>query len=126
MKLVDQSLQFIRLAERDAQVFYILKPFKEVHLSNLCFNAQQAVEKSLKAVLIYHKKECPRTHDLYYLASTVSENLGLPLDIEEIIKLNPYAVVFRYDDTDIEILSRDEAETIMNTILEWAKDIIQA
>ena len=30
----------------------------------LCFHAQQAAEKSLKAVLIHHSIELPRTHNL--------------------------------------------------------------
>ena len=31
---------------------------------NVCFSAQQCVEKYLKAFLVYHRKGFPKTHDL--------------------------------------------------------------
>jgi hypothetical protein len=46
----------------------------------------------------------------------------LPRSVEEISKLNPYAVIFRYDDTDIEILTRDEAQKIVEIIYHWTKE----
>ena len=39
----------------------------EYYTSTICFHAQQAVEKYLKAFLIYHDIDFPRTHDLDYL-----------------------------------------------------------
>jgi len=35
---------------------------KNVILEDLCFEAQQAAEKALKALLLYHGTEPPRTH----------------------------------------------------------------
>lgn len=48
----------------------------------------------------------------------------LPLSIDEISKLNPYAVIFRYDDMDLEILTRNEAQEIVEAIYNWSNKII--
>lgn len=123
---IDQALRFLRLANRDLRAFKVLKEAPEVDLSTVCFHAQQVVEKSLKALLVFHGKDPARTHDLNSLAySLIEDGLELPMSVEEISKLNPYAVIFRYDDMEIEIISRDEAQEIMNKIYLWANKILQ-
>jgi len=63
-----------------------------------CFHSQQAVEKYLKAVLIYGDQSIPRTHDveeLQLLCEIVLNNQefnGL-----ELVELSDYAVSVRYD-----------------------------
>jgi len=47
-------------------------------------------------------------------------NMTPPVSSDELQKLNPYAVTFRYDDRDIELLSRDDAENMVDTIRRWA------
>ncbi|HBE42284.1 MAG TPA: hypothetical protein DDW27_13955 [Bacteroidales bacterium] len=39
----------------------------ELYASTICFHAQQAVEKFLKAFLVFHNIDFPKTHDLDYL-----------------------------------------------------------
>jgi HEPN domain-containing protein len=39
----------------------------ELYASTICFHAQQAVEKFLKAFLIFHSIDFPKTHDLEFL-----------------------------------------------------------
>lgn len=125
-QLIDQALRLLRLANRDLQAFYVLKCASEIDLSTVCFHAQQAVEKSLKAVLVCHGKDPTRTHDLNKIAySLADEGIELPLTIEELSKLNPYAVIFRYDDLEIEILTRDEAQKMVETIYSWSRKIIE-
>ena len=64
---------------------------------NVCFSAQQCVEKYLKAFLVRHRKGFPKTHDLVELLK-----IALVVDpLFEIIRPNlrellPYAVTFRY------------------------------
>ena len=124
--LRQEAQRFFRLASRDANAFRVLKDAPDIHLSTVCFHAQQAVEKSLKAVIIRQGIELRRTHDLETLTSLLLEqNIMPPSNLEELSKLNPYAVTFRYDDTDIELLSRNDAENIMNTIQHWAEEQIK-
>jgi HEPN domain-containing protein len=64
----------------------------------VCFHAQQAVEKSLKAVLAWREIEYPRRHDVGELLELVKP---LAPDVahyaERIIDLAPYAVEIRYE-----------------------------
>ena len=74
-----------------------------------CFHAQQAVEKSLKAVLALHEIEYPRRHDVGELLELVKP---LTPDVaqyaERIINLAPYAVEIRYE---VEFDPSDEQAT---------------
>ena len=58
---IEEALLSLRLADRDIKAFEVLSNDPEVHLSVACFHAQQAVEKSLKAVLFAHEIEFGRT-----------------------------------------------------------------
>ena len=61
------------------------------------FHAQQAVEKSLKAVLSAHGVEFRRTHDLLTLLDLLQDNgLPAPPAADWVDELNPYAVEARY------------------------------
>ena len=44
-----------------------------VYLEDLCFDAQQAAEKALKALLIHHEVEFPYIHDLAELVGLVEQ-----------------------------------------------------
>jgi len=70
-------------------------------VDSVCFHAQQAVEKSLKALLALSETEYPRTHDLRKLLDLVVPLFGPvgPAE-EEVIQLSVFAVDIRYDDTD--------------------------
>ena len=62
-----------------------------------CFHAQQAVEKSLKAVLALHDVVIPRTHDLTELARLVEHAFpGVAVD-DGIADLTAFSVELRYD-----------------------------
>jgi HEPN domain-containing protein len=61
------------------------------------FHLQQAAEKALKAVLVAHGSQVPRTHDLDHLVELVEElepMLGSWGD--RLLVLNEYGVVQRY------------------------------
>lgn len=48
---IDEAWRSLRLADRDITAFHILRSDPAAHVSTINFHAQQAVEKSLKAVL---------------------------------------------------------------------------
>lgn len=64
--------------------------------NELCFHAQQAVEKSLKAVLLATGIEFRRVHSIAYLISLLPPALELPDEITEAAGLTNYAVIYRY------------------------------
>ena len=120
-ELRTEAQRFLRLADRDIKAFQVLKEHPEIHLSTVCFHAQQAVEKCLKAVLILHGIPLHKTHNLKQLwTELVQINVTPPITTEQLGTINQCAVTFRYDDTDIELLSRDDAENMIDIIQRWA------
>ncbi len=63
-----------------------------------CFHAQQAIEKLLKSVLLFHDVPVPRTHDLEQLQHLCLEAHPLPkLALLDLTQVTDYAVGVRYD-----------------------------
>ena len=70
---------------------------EQVPWDTICFHAQQAAEKMLKAFVVSRGRAVSRTHDLVaLLAEAVAE--GGPLEVLEADcrLLTPYAVMLRY------------------------------
>lgn len=74
------------------------------------FHAQQAAEKYLKALLVHHQVEFPKTHDLGELLDLLTSVEGpLASSLGEATALNPYGVDTRYPG-DMPEISEDEAK----------------
>jgi HEPN domain-containing protein len=74
-----------------------------------CFHAQQAIEKSLKALLTYHQIAFPKTHDLLRLLDLTLTLLSeLEEYREQFSDMEVYAVSIRYPDVGFDP-SREEA-----------------
>lgn len=84
------------------------------------FHAQQAVEKAIKAVLVLNEVPFGRTHDLvepgYRAEEAVSD---LPFAIDRLIRLNPYAVAFRYGEPAVDLLEPEPAEEVVASVMDW-------
>ncbi len=124
---LEEAWRSLRLADRDIQAFNLLQANPEIHISIICFHAQQAVEKSLKAVLFSRQIEFVRVHDLVKLAQLLSEQgLTLPVAEDQLRRSNPFAVIFRYDDLDIDIISRSDTANLVAKIRQWAGDQVRS
>jgi len=63
----------------------------------VCFHAQQAVEKAMKALLVDFGVDFPRTHDLKFLLDLIKNNTPIFNDLEEaLVNLSVSAVEVRY------------------------------
>ncbi len=70
---------------------------KTILYEDLCFDCQQAVEKSLKALLIAHDVESPHTHIIGHLLEILEQNrISVPDDVKSSVDLTEYAVHTRY------------------------------
>ncbi len=69
----------------------------ELYASTICFHAQQAVEKFLKAFLVFHNIDFPRTHDLDYLLMECKKIDVRNFDID-LGSLTDFGVSIRYPD----------------------------
>ena len=97
-------------------------------LEGLCFHAQQAVEKALKALLISRNIPFPRTHNIGTLVDLVSDTVSVPKQVEEASVLTDYAVITRYP-TDTEAVEMDEykqAVDLARTVLDWVRLILES
>lgn len=91
------------------------------------FHAQQAVEKSIKAVLAVHEVEYGKTHQLNYLVGQLTENgLDLPPSVIEADELSPWAVEFRYETDPEPPLDRLTTLRLIEDIWRWANAVIEA
>ena len=64
---------------------------------DLCYDCQQAVEKSLKALLIGNDKVSPHTHIIARLLETLEkEGISVPDNLKPASDLTEYAVHTRY------------------------------
>ena len=81
---------------------------KGVLLEDLCFNAQQAAEKALKAVCLAQGKDIPKTHSLIHLMDILeADGIEIPKNVRDADILTQYAVQSRYPSI-MEELTRDE------------------
>ena len=90
----------------------------------VCFHAQQAIEKSFKAVLLYNNINFPFTHDIEELIDTMeNDGISLPSELEEAGMLTPYAVQARYPGYWGEISQSDvtDAINLADKAVDWAK-----
>ncbi|MGH6627380.1 MAG: HEPN domain-containing protein [Burkholderiaceae bacterium] len=119
----DKSIAELLLeaARQDLAAARLLAPAPGIGDAMVGFHLQQAVEKSLKAVLSAHGIEFRRTHDLVLLLELLSDKgLPPPPEADWLDELNPYAVEARYGTIEPEGLDRPRALRTSAQVLEWA------
>lgn len=118
---LEEAHRLLRLARRDRETFDLLLPLERASLAAIGFHAQQSAEKALKAVAALRSVEVARTHDLVALGQAIlDDGVSLPLTLDELRGLNPFAVEFRYDDEIIPTITRAELDTQLTAIIRWA------
>lgn len=95
----------------------------------MCFDAQQAAEKAIKAILVLRSIEFPRTHELGELLALLHQaGEQIPEDVWRAQELSGYATHARYPGGEQPATEEDykEALTISEKIVTWAAGIIYA
>ncbi|MBC7400057.1 MAG: HEPN domain-containing protein [Mucilaginibacter sp.] len=100
---------WVAKAEHDLISAQRLLEIEPMILDNACFHCQQAVEKYLKAYLIYKGLDVERTHDIIFLLSQCA-NFDPAFATIEPLNINAYAVRGRYPDTNL-MPEKEEAES---------------
>jgi HEPN domain-containing protein len=122
----EEAARLLRLAQRDRETFGLLKPIPEASLAALGFHAQQSIEKALKAVCVLRDIEFRRTHDLAALGELIrAGGVDLPVSVDALRLINPFAVEFRYDDEIVPSITRDELEALVMNVLGWAMQCLE-
>jgi HEPN domain-containing protein len=96
-------------------------------IEDLCFHAQQAAEKALKAVLVFKSVPFMKTHNIRTLMDLLPEGLNVPDEAKEAPILTDYAVLTRYPG-DLEPVTEEEyleAVRIAEAMVRWAEKIVK-
>lgn len=104
------------------------KPSPKVLFEDLCFHAQQAAEKALKAVLIAQEISFPRTHNIRTLLDLLPQTVQLPDEVQGVGKLTTYAVSSRYPGIvePIDEEEHQESVRLAEIAVNWAENVIQS
>jgi HEPN domain-containing protein len=117
-------------AAEDIYVLQRLAGDAEAPITAIGFHAQQAVEKSLKAVLAAREIAYPRTHDLEGLVELIEDNnIPLPPDAERLHHLTQFGADLRYgavpDETGASpALDRAWALNCARQVKAWAESLV--
>jgi HEPN domain-containing protein len=88
--------EWLRHAQSDIRLARLALK-EEILPEQICFHAQQAAEKALKAVLLHKKVDFPFTHDLEELVEvSMNGGIAVPDELHDLGNLTPYAVQARY------------------------------
>jgi HEPN domain-containing protein len=118
----DDPREWLNRARSNLVRAKVTLPF--VYLEDLCFDAQQAAEKAIKAVLIARGVDFPLIHDLSRLL-TLLEQSGetIPQDIADATDLTKFAVAMRYPSVAETVTTEEHrrAVVIAEAVVEWAE-----
>lgn len=105
--------QWLDKARKDLATGEILLREEFEDYENAGFHAQQAAEKFIKAFLVRHQIQFPKSHDIALLRQIVARvDSKLAEKMATADALTPYGVEFRYPG-DLPSVSRDEGETAL-------------
>ena len=91
--------QWIRKADSDLLNIRNNLAADDVPTDTICFHAQQAIEKLLKALLIANGRDITKTHDLVKLLTDAADIATELLQYEEQMEeISEYGVAIRYPD----------------------------
>ena len=116
--------EWLRYAEADLSPSRIVPPVG-VFLELLCYHAQRATEKAIKAVMLARGSSIRKTHDINLLVELVvgAGAAALPLSREAAESLTLFAVLSRYpsDLGDVDEAEWQRAVGDAAAVVAWAR-----
>jgi HEPN domain-containing protein len=94
---------------------------------DFCYQAQQAAEKALKGLLIFHHIEPEFTHNIAALIKELSIIIEIPENVKNAVNLTVYATQTRYPGQyeDLTKAEYEAAVKIATDCLEWVESQIK-
>ncbi|HPO13015.1 MAG TPA: HEPN domain-containing protein [Candidatus Hydrogenedentes bacterium] len=124
-------MEWLTKAHEDREVAHYLLDTEVPYLGIIGFHAQQAVEKYLKAYLVWKQVEFPKTHNIEQLLDIIATcNSSLALSLHQAIILTDYAVEARYPGNLPELTPKEAAGAVgladmtYAEVMDALKDII--
>ena len=118
---------WLRHARSDLALASAVGPVGDILAETLCFHAQQAAKKALKAVLVHVGIEFPRTHSLRLLVNLLPPAIRTNRVLESAVALTDYAVTTRYPG-EIEPVDQAELEEsirLAQAVVRWAESQVR-
>lgn len=126
MKNREIILDWLKRARSSLERAKMGKVSQGILYEDLCFDAQQAVEKSLKAMLVKLNQSFPKTHSIGILLKLIEEaGVEIPENINQAKLLTAYVVDTRYPG-DYEPVNKEEykeALKIAEDVFKWLDNI---
>jgi HEPN domain-containing protein len=116
---------WLRRARSDLALAKCLPADEDILLEALCFHAQQAVEKAIKAVLISRSIVFPKTHNIGVLLELLPPEIARDAMLSQAASLTEYAVSARYPG-EAEDVTKEElsaAIRLADRALAWAAEL---
>ena len=98
-------------------------------LEDLCFHAQQAAEKALKAIYRHRGWTFRYVHDLEELLTGLkTQGLLVPPELEDSITLTSFAAEFRYPGLGEQVTREEYEEAVRQAqaVVKWAEKEMQS
>jgi HEPN domain-containing protein len=113
--------RWLRYAQEDLRTAEALLAQKGIPPRHICWLAQQAAEKALKAILVFLQVDFPKIHDLDALRNLLPDGWKVKSEHSDLADLSEWAVEARYPGDWPEA---DEAEAI--SAVERARAILKS
>ncbi|MBI2361311.1 MAG: HEPN domain-containing protein [Deltaproteobacteria bacterium] len=118
--------QWLDKARKDLAAGEVLLKEKFEDYENVGFHAQQAAEKFIKAFLVCHQIEFPKSHDIALLRQLVARvDPRLSEKLATADALTPYGVEFRYPG-DLPSVTRKEGQKALRLAEETRELIMES
>lgn len=123
----DEAHRWLRYAEEDLTAAEAIRAHPGGVPRQACWLAQQAAEKSIKAVLILLGTGFPRSHDLEFLRGLVPTGRRVRDESVDLAALSEWAVEARYpgDWPEAEAADAEQAIRLARQVVDAAKEDVQ-
>jgi HEPN domain-containing protein len=110
---VNDSKVWMAYAKSDLDAAHILLKQGEFFPRQICFMAQQAGEKALKAILVFLEINFPKTHDLDRLRELIPQGWQVKEKFPQLYDLSVWAVESRYPAHSPDVVENEARETLL-------------
>jgi len=108
----DEARRWMAYAKSDLDAANTLLESKDFFTRQVCFFAQQAGEKALKAILVFLEIPFPQTHDLDRIRELIPEGWKVKERFPQLYDLSIWAVESRYPGDAPDVVEHEARETL--------------
>jgi len=108
----NEAKRWMQYAKSDLDAAYALLERGEFFPNQICFLAQQAGEKALKAILVFLEIPFPKTHDLDRIRELIPEGWEVKERFPQLYDLSIWAVESRYPGDSPDVVEHEARETL--------------